>query len=323
MKDDHGRTIEYLRLSITDKCNLRCVYCMSEKGVPSLAHDELLNFQEIVRLTECLAGLGLDTVRLTGGEPMARRGCLELVKMISSLSFVKKTLMTTNGILLKGRMKEAKAAGLSSVNISLDSVDHDCFFKLTRGGRVEDVLSSVYEALENGIGVKLNAVPVMGINDDGIADIAALAENLPIAVRYIELMPVGYGSILKYMPIDLVKQKIEAAFGPLEKDKEKHGLGPAVYYRPRGFKGSIGFIGAISHEFCDSCNRVRITPDGFLKLCLNHQAGIDLKSMLRNGSDDKEITERIREAILKKPESHGFYGQVPDREIRRMNQIGG
>ena len=323
MKDLKGRNIEYLRISVTDKCNLRCIYCMGREGVRYLPHEDLLSYQEIVRVVRIMTGLGLRSVRLTGGEPMARRGCLELVRMLGEVEGVERIGMTTNGILMKGSMLRAKEAGLDSLNISIDSLDPLTFSRITRGGDVEDVLSAIYEALEAGLRVKLNSVPIAGYNDKEIEKLAALAERLPLEVRFIELMPVGYGAKLQYIPVDSVKDRIEAAFGPLEPDRERHGYGPAVYYKPSGFEGSIGFIGAVSHEFCDSCNRIRITPEGILKLCLNHLKGLDLREPLRSGTSDGELTELIREAVMKKPENHGFYQAVKDRETRRMNQIGG
>jgi cyclic pyranopterin phosphate synthase len=323
MKDLKGRNIEYVRISITDKCNLRCIYCMSQEGVSYLPHEEILSYQEIIRVVRCMTGLGLKSVRLTGGEPMARRGCLDLVKMLREIDGVERIGMTTNGILMKGCMHKAREAGLDALNISVDSLDPVVFSRITRGGDVGDVLSAIDEALDAGLRVKINSVPISGYNEEGLEKVAALSEKLPIEVRFIELMPVGYGATLRYIPMDTVKSKIEAAFGPLEPDREKHGDGPAVYFKPSGFKGSIGFIGAVSHEFCDSCNRVRITPEGLLKLCLNHLKGLDLRELLRSGISDEMLTEQIREAVLNKPENHGFNEPVKDRETRRMNQIGG
>ncbi len=323
MKDLKGRNIEYVRISITDKCNLRCIYCMSQEGVSYLPHEEILSYQEIIRVVRCMTGLGLKSVRLTGGEPMARRGCLDLVKMLREIDGVERIGMTTNGILMKGCMQKAREAGLDALNISVDSLDPVVFSRITRGGDVGDVLSAIDEALDAGLRVKINSVPISGYNEEGLEKVAALSEKLPIEVRFIELMPVGYGATLRYIPMDTVKSKIEAAFGPLEPDGEKHGDGPAVYFKPSGFKGSIGFIGAVSHEFCDSCNRVRITPEGLLKLCLNHLKGLDLRALLRSGISDEMLTEQIREAVLNKPENHGFNEPVKDRETRRMNQIGG
>ncbi len=323
MRDMHGREIEYVRLSITDRCNLRCVYCMPEEGVQSLHHEELLSFEEIVRTLRVMTGLGIRAVRLTGGEPMARRGCLTLAQMIRDIPDISHLAMTTNGILLKGRVREAADAGIDRLNISLDTLDTDTYRRMTRGGDVSDVLAVIREAVDCGLKVHINAVPVRGVNDADLFRIAALARDLPLDVRFIELMPVGYGKVLSPVPTEDVRACIEKAFGPLVPDPAPHGMGPAVYGKPAGFQGSIGFIGAVSHAFCDGCNRIRVTPEGILKLCLNHREGLDLRGLLRGGASDAEIEEAIRQAILRKPGKHGFGEQVEDPEFRRMNQIGG
>ncbi len=323
MIDNCGRNIEYLRISVTDRCDLRCVYCMPEGGVGALRHEDILSFEEIARLTRLTAGLGLRHVRLTGGEPMARRGCLDLVRAISAIPGVESVSMTSNGILLRDRVAEAKAAGLSALNLSLDTLDPDVYARLTRGGDVAAVRATLEQALAAGLKVKLNAVPVRGFNEDALTELAALAKDAPLCVRFIELMPIGCARELEPVPQDEVRARMEAAFGPLEPDGAAHGHGPAEYVRPRGFVGSIGFIGALSHEFCDRCNRVRLTADGRLKLCLNHTKGLDLRAPLRGGADDAELERLIRGAIADKPARHAFCEQIDDREQRRMNEIGG
>ena len=323
MKDLQGRDIEYVRVSITDKCNLRCLYCMPEGGVAYMPHGDLLSFQEIRRVVACLAKLGVHAVRLTGGEPMARRGCLELVAMLRDTPGIDRVAMTTNGILLKGRVAEAAAAGLSVLNISLDTVDPAVYRRMTRVGDVSDALATIREAVDCGLQVRLNAVAVRGLNEDGLRDVAALARELPVDVRFIELMPVGCGADLSPVPNDEVRTRLEAAFGEMRPVDERRGLGPAVYYRPEGFAGCVGFISAVSHEFCDRCNRVRLTPEGQLKLCLNHSAGLDLRALMRGGCGDEALTDAIRQAIRNKPRRHGFADDIDDRESRRMNRIGG
>lgn len=323
MMDAQGRGIEYLRVSITDKCNLRCLYCMPEGGMESLSHSDLLSFEEICRVVTAATGLGVHALRLTGGEPMVRKGCLDLARMLKVIPGIDRLTMTTNGLLLKGRMAEAKEAGVDAVNISIDTLDASVYARITRGGDVNGVLSAIDEAVDCGLKVKLNAVPVKGFNENGLCELASLARKLPIDVRFIELMPVGCGAALEPVPTDEVKSMMEAAFGPLIPDDTKHGLGPAVYFKPEGFRGSLGFIGAVSHEFCDHCNRVRLTPEGVLKLCLNHSSGEDLRALLRGGATDGELQSAIREAIWRKPVRHGFSEAIDDRESRRMNQIGG
>ena len=323
MLDACGRKIDYLRISITDRCNLRCVYCMPENGVSSISHDSLLRYEEIVRLVRLMQPLGVQKVRITGGEPMARRGCLELVQNLHEMGGLSRIAMTTNALLLRGRMREARDKGLTSVNISLDTLDPIRYRQMTRLGDVAPVLDVIDEALACGLDVKLNAVPVRGMNENDLVSVAALAKDRPLCVRFIELMPVGCGAAFSPIPTDEVLAKMEAAFGALPPDETRHGDGPARYVKPRGFVGSIGFIGAVSHEFCDHCNRVRLTSDGFLKLCLNHSAGLNLRELLRSGASDEQITAVIYDAIQKKPQRHGFYEALTDREGRRMNEIGG
>ena len=323
MKDSEGRNIEYIRVSITDKCNLRCLYCMPEDGVEYLRHDDLLSFEELRRVVACMARLGVHAVRLTGGEPMARRGCLDLVSMMKQTAGIDRVTMTTNGILLRGRVAEAAAAGLDALNISIDALDPDVYRRMTRGGDVGEVLAVIREALDCGMPVKLNVVAVRGLNEEGLSELAGLARSLQLDVRFIELMPVGCGRGLSPVPNDEVLARLEQAFGPMTPVDAKRGLGPAAYYRPEGFMGCLGFISAVSHEFCGICNRVRLTPEGQLKLCLNHTVGMDLRAMLRGGCDDGALTGAIREAILNKPARHGFAEPIADRESRRMNRIGG
>ena len=323
MLDDCGRRIDYLRISITDRCNLRCVYCMPEGGVSTLRHSDILTYEEILRLTGLLTRLGVRHLRVTGGEPMARRGCLDLVRRLHGLRGVETIAMTTNALLLRGRVAEAREAGLDALNISLDTLDPATYAAMTRGGRVEDVLSIIDDAVSLGMRVKVNAVPVRGMNDHQLAALAALARDREIHVRFIELMPVGCGAGLSPVPSDEVLKRMEAAFGPLAPDTARHGFGPARYVRPEGFAGSIGVISPMSHEFCDTCNRVRLTADGYLKLCLNHQAGLDVRALLREGADDAALLEALRAAIARKPSRHGFLEEIGDREERRMNEIGG
>ena len=323
MLDACGRTIDYVRISITDRCNLRCVYCMPQEGVACLRHEDILTFEEIERVVRALQRLGVRFVRVTGGEPMARLGCLNLVERIHHIPGIEEIAMTTNGLLLDGQVARAKEAGLDALNISLDTLDPDTYRRMTRGGELEKVLRVMDDALAAGLRVKINAVPVREWNENGLTALAALARDRAICVRFIELMPVGCGAGLSPIPSDELEAQMAAAFGPLSRDESHHGYGPARYVRPEGFQGSIGFISPMSHEFCDRCNRVRLTADGFLKLCLNHRAGLDLRKLLREGVDGEELESALRDAIAHKPRRHGFTEDIEDREIRRMNEIGG
>lgn len=323
MIDGCGRRIDYARISVTDRCNLRCVYCVPEAAVPTLAHGDILTFEEIERCVRALAGLGVRHVRVTGGEPMVRRDCLELIRRIRAIGGIETISMTTNGLLLKGRVAAARAAGLDSLNISLDTLDPQRYERITRGGQVRDVLDVLDAAVRLGMRVKVNAVPVRGLNDGDLTALAALAQDRPIHVRFIELMPVGCGAELAPVPTGEVIAALREAFGELEEDPERHGFGPARYLRPAGFAGSLGVISALSHEFCDRCNRVRLTADGYLKLCLNHSAGLDVRRLLRAGADDAALAQALSLAILQKPKRHGFEKETTDKDTRRMNQIGG
>ncbi len=323
MIDNYGREIDYLRISITDRCNLRCIYCMPQGGIVSMRHEEILSFEEMIRLVRIMTGIGLKHLRLTGGEPMARCGCLELAAKLHEQKGIESISMTSNGILLRGRVAEAKQAGISALNLSIDSLDPDTYAKLTRGGALGDVLDTFQEAVSEGMNVKVNSVLVRGENDHEITALAGLARKYPVCVRFIELMPIGNARGMQAVSGDEVIKVLTEAFGQPVPDNERHGYGPAKYYRYPGFSGPVGLIGAVSHEFCGSCNRIRLTSNGQLKLCLNHSKGIDLKSMLREGKGDDEIRDTIRRAILEKPERHGFFEEITDREKRCMNVIGG
>ncbi|MBR1496478.1 MAG: GTP 3',8-cyclase MoaA [Oscillospiraceae bacterium] len=323
MRDGLGRSIDYLRISITDRCDLRCVYCMPAAGVPALEHAEILRYEEILRLVRILAPLGVKHLRLTGGEPMTRRGCLDLIRELRKVPGVESVAMTSNGILLADQIGEAKAAGLTALNLSLDTLNPDTYRRLTRGGDVGTVLRTLSRAAEAGIQTKLNAIPLRGVNVEELPSLAALARENPICVRFIELMPLGCARDLTPVPTVEVMEHLEAAYGPLCPDDAVRGHGPAVYVRPEGFQGSLGFISALSHEFCGHCNRVRLTADGSFKLCLNHTKGTDLRALLRSGASDGEVEAAIRSALAEKPARHNFREALADREARRMNEIGG
>ena len=313
MLDACGREIDYLRISITDRCNLRCVHCMPAGGVTGFAHGDVLSYEEIVRVVRLMTRLGVRRLRVTGGEPMARRGCLSLIERLHAIDGIESIAMTTNALLLDGCVAWAREAGLNALNISIDSLNPDTYRAMTRGGDVRRVLAVIDDALSLGIRVKLNAVPVPGMNDGELVELASLARERDVAVRFIELMPVGCGAGLTPVPTDEVRALLERAYGPLAEDTARRGFGPARYVRAAGFAGAFGFISPVSHEFCSCCNRVRLTADGFLKLCLHHTAGLDVRALL----------EALRVAILAKPRRHGFMDDIGDREVRRMNEIGG
>lgn len=354
MKDGFGRNIDYLRISLTDKCNLRCRYCMPEKGVERIAHEEVLRFEEILRICSVLTRLGIKRIRLTGGEPLVRRDAEQLIKSLGELPSKPQLSLTTNGVLLKDRLEELSEAGLKSVNISLDTLKRETFAKLTGTDALEDVLCAVRQALQLGLEVKLNAVPIRGINDAELADLALLVQEEALSIRFIELMPIGCASAYEGVPRDEILERLTERFGAPERAGESGSgsraagqgcvteelretaekgdagendgaadRGPAEYVRFPGFRGRVGFISPLSHNFCASCNRIRLTADGMLKLCLYHPAGLDVKTLLRSGCPDEELEAAILECVQRKPERHFFTDPAGVQEKRSMYAIGG
>lgn len=333
MKDSHNREISYLRVSVTDRCNLRCVYCMPPEGISPVSHADILTFEELERVCGCAAQLGVQHIRLTGGEPLARRGISELVRGISAIDGIERVSMTTNGTLLGGMARELFEAGLTSVNVSLDTLDPALFCRLTRGGELQAALGGIDSAFSAGMRVKINCVPTCldGETPEQLSGrlcaVAELARERPIDVRFIELMPIGEGTTLRGMSGDETLAAIASRFGTLTPDGKTCGGGPASYFKVDGFAGKIGVISAVSHAFCSECNRVRLSAEGFLKLCLQYDHGLELRGLLRSGVSDAELTAAIAGAIADKPAGHRFgeprrEGEIP-REPRRMAQIGG
>ena len=321
MKDGFGRTIDYLRISLTDKCNLRCVYCMPREGIAHVSREEILTFEEIERIVRLMAELGVRKIRLTGGEPLVRRDVVNLVKSLRKISGIQEIAMTTNGTLLSGSAHALREAGLSRVNISLDTLREDSFQKITGCGGVDRVLAGIDAALREGFPVKINCVPCAPLNENDLESVALLAREKPVDVRFIEMMPLGCGSQFAPILSDEILRRFEKRFGtPEYLPREDHA--PAVMVRFPGFRGKIGFISPMSHAFCSECNRVRLTSEGILKLCLCHADGIDLKRLLRSGSDDATLKENILCALEKKPEAHTFAART-QTETRTMAQIGG
>lgn len=350
MQDGLGREIDYLRISVTDKCNLRCRYCMPPHGITPLAHAEILTLEEIFRLVGIMEPLGIRKVRLTGGEPMVRKNLPWLVEQIHGLRGIREIAMTTNGTLFAPQAKVYREAGLTAVNISLDTLDQERFRCITgcdradRAADVDSVLRAIDAALEQQLRVKINCIPCAEMNGDDIEGIAMLAEDSPVDVRFIELMPIGCGKEYTGISSEEILRRLEKRFGaaiavpgksPLAVAGDAAGLyektdGPAAYYRFPGFCGRIGFISPISHKFCRECNRVRLTCEGRLKLCLHYDKGLELKPLLRSGASDEEIGRQIINALKEKPSEHHFRErtegeELPDgvEEQRKMVQIGG
>lgn len=324
MIDKIGRKIEYLRLSITDRCNLRCQYCMSDRNIEFLPREELLTPDEIERIIKIFASLGIKKVRLTGGEPLVRRNFSTILKKISDISEVEEISLTTNGVLLQENISSIVDNRIKKINISLDTLNPQLYREITRNGSLEDVLKGIKKALQlNFDRIKLNIVLIKGKNDSEIMDFVRFSEKYPVDIRFIELMPIGEGknflSVSNDEVLELIKKERE-----LQPIDEKIGSGPATYYKSPLSKGNIGFITPLSHSFCDQCNRIRITPEGFLKLCLHWNDGIDLKSPLRSGVSDEELKNIIYKAIFNKPEHHTMFDRENEKsDKRKMNQIGG
>ena len=325
MIDQYNRVIDYLRISITDRCNFRCRYCMPESGVDYISHKEILSYEEILRLVRIAADIGIRKIKITGGEPFVRKGACSLIREICETDEIDSVTVTTNGALLSDHLPELIKAGVSGINVSLDTLAAERFYEITRRNELAGVLAGIEGAASSGIRVKINCVPMAGFNEDELADIAGLAKDKPLCVRFIELMPIGLGNMDKGISEYQVRARIEDAWGAMTETSEILGNGPAKYYRIPGFSGRIGFISAVSHEFCDSCNRVRLTSDGILKPCLNFESHIDLKAAMRSGRSDEELAKIFREGIYRKPSRHGFEEKrIEDiHENRRMAGIGG
>lgn len=318
MRDHFGRKVNYMRISITDLCNLRCVYCMPEEGVPKRRHATNLSFEEIEALVRAGVDMGIDKIRLTGGEPLVRAGVLDLVKKIGAIPGIKDFAMTTNGILLPQMARDLKAAGLRRVNISLDTFDPEKYARITRCGRLEDALAGIDAAVSAGLTpLKINTVLIKGFNDDEIEAFVDYTRKNPVEVRFIELMPLGEGAEYafgQYMPgeavLARVPELVPAASAP---------GAPARLCTLPGALGKVGLINPISHRFCSDCNRIRLTADGKLKPCLHSDEELDVKALCRAGRSYGEILEM---AVSAKPERH----HIDEHETikkRNMNEIGG
>lgn len=320
MLDGFQRNIDYLRISVTDRCNLRCVYCMPENGVDWLPHEEILSYEEILRLVRVFAGLGVSKVKLTGGEPLVRKGLASLVAGLRAIGGIEDVTLTTNGLLLEEQLPGLLAAGITGVNISLDTLDEETFRRITRREGVGKVLSAIDACLAAGVRTKVNCVPMAPEAD--LLALAELARERPLSVRFIELMPIGLGKELEGRSEEALRAMLESAYGPMTPYEGKLGNGPCRYFTLDGFRGKIGFISAMSHQFCSQCNRVRLTAGGFLKTCLQYERGIQLRPLL--GGSDEELARAIADAIRRKPLAHQFSKSgVDDGECHIMSQIGG
>ena len=320
--DSYGRRINYLRISVTDRCNLRCIYCMPSEGVPHMSHNEILSYEEIQAVVQAAAQLGIRKIRLTGGEPLVRADFAELVKMLSRTEGIVELSLTTNGALLKDYAQVLMQAGLSRVNVSLDTLTANRFQYITRLGELKDVLAGIKAAREAGLRrIKINTVVMRGINDDEILDFARLTYKEGWHVRFIELMP--FKGVAQPVPSVDLQQHI-GSLGRLEPCMSITGNGPAKYYRLAGAEGTIGFISPLTEmSFCSRCNRIRLTSDGKLRPCLLGEDEIDLRNPLRNNASMEELKRLILKAVASKPQHHSLR-VANDRPVqRKMSQIGG
>ena len=323
MLDRYGRVINYLRISVTDRCNLRCCYCMPE-GVQDVGMKNILTFEEIWEIVRTGVSLGITHIRITGGEPLVRKDCVNLIRGIREISGVETITMTTNGVLLGNYGKQLKEVGVDGVNISLDTLNPEEFYKITGKRELQEVLAGIRAAKTAGLPVKLNAVNRKELDPIPLVRYAQ-EENLPL--RFIEMMPVGYGKKYVGRSNEELRETLEAVCGKAEcmtnrEELSRMGSGPAVYYQFSDLKVPVGFISAIHGKFCDTCNRVRLTAEGYLKLCLCYDEGEDLRRVLREG--EKENLRTIMEqTIFRKPAAHCFEHPAEMTETHEMVKIGG
>ncbi|MDU0202940.1 MULTISPECIES: GTP 3',8-cyclase MoaA [Paenibacillus] len=330
LMDRFGRMHDYLRISVTDRCNLRCVYCMPEEGMEFEPDDKLLTFEEITEVVRVLAGLGVRKLRLTGGEPLVRKNLEQLIGMLSQIPGIEDIALTTNGIYFASRAEKLRAAGLTRVNISLDSLKADRFSLITRGGDINRVLASIEEAYRVGITpIKLNVVLMKGMNDDEIEDFLQMTMDRPIQVRFIEYMPIGHQDEAwksRYLPLSTVLDRCkEKGWNAIASDAV-YGNGPAQNFRIEGAQGSFGLIHPISDHFCETCNRLRITADGNVKPCLYWSDEFNVRTYI---GDDSAMEDLFFRALDIKPQNHEMAqallneSQSHTPTLRRMSQIGG
>lgn len=328
MRDRLGREIDYLRISLTENCNLNCLYCNPVTGQEMGCKEqegERLSFTELFFLCTLFVRLGIRRFKVTGGEPLLRKGCLSFASRLKSLEGVEEVTLTTNGILLEEAFEEVKESGLDGINISLDSLDRQRFYRLTGADALPKVLKGIERCVGSGIRTKVNCVPLLGVNDGEICEIAALSRNQPLDVRFIELMPIGFGKYYEGVSAAKVKSILEEAYGVGEKVAGRRGNGPAVYCRFPGFLGCTGFIDAVHEKFCRSCNRIRLTSRGILKTCLFYGEGLELGKMLRENREERELLQTMEKAVFEKKAEHHFCCKEweTEKETKGMVRIGG
>jgi len=334
--DNFGREISYLRVSITDRCNYRCIYCKPEEQFEFIPHKEILRYEEIVEIIEEAVNLGVTKVRITGGEPLARKGVVDFIKKLREIKKLEDISLTTNGFFLSEYAEKLKDAGLNRVNISLDSLQEEKYKRITRGGSLEKALKGIDSALKAGLlPIKINTVLIRGINDDEVEDFVRLALERPLNIRFIEFMPTGEEVINefenKFISVQEIKEKLIKKY-LLNPIKICNSNGPANYFRIKGAKGTVGFITALSQHFCETCNRIRLTSEGKLRPCLFSNKGIDIKKTIRKLARDKKndrflrkeiIKDKLKEAVKLKPVGHKLNIKNQENLSFHMSRIGG
>jgi len=324
--DVFGRKINYLRISVTDRCNLRCIYCVPSKNFKWKQRSQIMTFEEIVRVCRVFTELGIGKIRITGGEPLVRRNLDGLITQLSTIPGIETVAMTTNGVLLKDNVHRLMQAGLSSINISLDTLRRDRFKQLTSADRYQDVIEGINRALEGGFTpIKINMVVIAGVNDDEVLDFVELAKTRPVNIRFIEFMPFKFNNWNEssFVPSEKIRAEIERYYRLMPVSTQDNISGPSKDYKIDGFAGSVSFITSISDHFCNSCNRIRVTADGSIKPCLLSTVEVNILKSLRDGTGDEEIMKKIRLAITSKPERHLQTSELTGMKNRAMIQVGG
>jgi cyclic pyranopterin phosphate synthase len=326
LTDQFNRPITYLRISVTDKCNLRCVYCMPAEGLPWLAKSDVLSYEELVQIVRAAARVGVKSIRLTGGEPLVRRDLWKLVSAIAAIAGIEDIALSTNGLLLADEIERLRDAGLTRINISLDTLREDRFFEIARRPGLDRVLAGIDATIAAGlVPLKINCVVMRGHNEDEVADLARMTIERPVFVRFIEVMPVRENVQMQaagYISSDEILELASAA-GELRPVAGPGGNGPARYFAFEGALGAIGVISPLSHDYCDRCNRVRLTADGRLRLCLFGDQHVDLRSPLRAGASEEELMALLSGSMSIKPERHHLKLGETSSRMRAFSEIGG
>lgn len=325
MRDQYDRSIDYMRISVTDRCNLRCKYCMPE-GIEKVSMQQILTYEQMEEICECAAETGIRKIKVTGGEPLVRKGCVPFIGRLKAIPGIEQVTMTSNGMLLADCLEELKRQGLDAVNISLDTLNPQKYRWITGQDGLEKVMESIRKSIALGIRTKINTVVQRGINDTELLDIAELSRGQKLDVRFIEMMPIGFGKRFAPVSNEEVLKMIKDVHPDLTGDSTVHGNGPAVYYRIPGYQGSIGLISALHGKFCGSCNRIRLTAQGKVKPCLCYAKTFDLWEILKEqdgGVRREQIRECLISAIRSKPQNHCFECPEEVSERNEMVRIGG